>query len=73
MPLLPHQVASNDDYRDNQARRSCPPHNRVPDKVVLCLGIAPAAHTQAEVEPGPVRGGRREDVFLVRIRDERII
>jgi len=73
MPLHPHQVASNHKDSDDQARCSGPPHNRVPDEVVLDLIVTPAAHPQAEVEPGPVRGGRRENVFLVRIGDERIV
>ena len=73
MPLFPHQVARNDKGSDEQARRSRPPHNRVPSEVVLGLAIGPAAHAQPEVEPGPVRGGRCEDVFLVRIRDESIV
>lgn len=73
MPLLPHQVAGNDEDSCNQARCSGPPHNRVPNEVVLGLIITPTAHAQPEVEPGPVRGRRREDIFLIRIRDERIV
>ena len=73
MPLHPHQVAHNHKDSDDQARRPGPPHNGVPDEVVLDLIVGPAAHPQAKMEPGPVRGGRREDVFLVRIRDERIV
>ena len=73
MSLHPHQIAGNDTGSYNQARRSGPPHNRVPNEVVLGLSIAPATHTQPEVEPGPVRGRRRENVFLVRIRDERVV
>lgn len=73
MPLLPHQIAGNDTGSYNQARCSGPPHNRVPNEVVLGLTIGPAAHAQPEMEPGPVRGRRRENVFLVRIRDERIV
>lgn len=56
--------------RAPEADRSAPPDDR---QVVLGLRVAPPAHPQAKVHERPVERLGCQDIFLVRIGDERVV
>ena len=73
LPLLTHEVDPKSKSSENQADRATPPDDRQADEVVLRLLVAPAAHAETDAQEGPVKRLRREDVLLVRVRDEGVV
>ena len=73
LPLLAHEVHDGGNRADDETDGAAPPDDGEPDEVVLDLVVAPAAHAQADAEERPVGRLRREDVLLVRVRDERVV
>ena len=73
LPLHPEHIQAENEDADKQANRAAPPHNRVAEQVILELQVAPTAHPKTEMKEGPVEWFGSQNVFLVRVRDERIV
>ena len=73
LPLGPEQVHSKRRNSNSQTDSAAPPDNWCTEEVILDLSIAPSTHPQSEVQEGPVKRLRSQDVFLVRIGDESVV
>ena len=72
-PLHPENINAECKHADKQTGGGAPPDYGRADQVILALHIGPGAHTQAEPQQRPIAWHGREDVFLVGVRDKRII
>jgi hypothetical protein len=72
-PLPPQQVPNEGENANNQADRTSPPDDGCPQQVELCLCVTPSTHTQAEVKEWPVKRFGSKYVFLIWVRDQRVV
>lgn len=72
-PLHPHQVDTKRNHRGDETASAAPPDDWRSEQVVLSLCIAPSAHAQPQAHERPVERLGREDILLVRIRDEGVV
>ena len=72
-PLHPEYIDAKCKNADYQTGGGAPPDDGRANQVILCLHIHPGAHAQAEPHYRPIGWHGREDVFLVRVRDKRVV
>ena len=67
------RVPGNHERKDTKRCSRAPVHNWVAEKEIFDRLVIPAAHSQADVENGPLPELGREIILLVRIWNERIV
>lgn len=72
-PLHPENINAKCKHADEQTGSGAPPDDGRANQVILALHIGPGAHTQAEPQQRPIAWHGCEDVFLVGVRDKRVI
>ena len=72
-PLHPEYISAKCKNANYQTGSCAPPDDGRANQVILCLHTRPGAHTQAEPHQRPIGRVGRKDVFLVRVRNERVI
>lgn len=73
LSLHSHQVGHERETTDNQGHTASPPDDGCPEQIVLDLIVSPAAHTKSQVQPGPVKRLRSQDIVLVGVGNERVV
>ncbi|KAI3482898.1 hypothetical protein L1887_54220 [Cichorium endivia] len=71
--LTSHHVPQPCPRKHHQRRRRSPPYDRVADQIILDRRVVPRVHAQSIPQPRPVERLARQNVLLVRVRDERIV